>query len=83
MKQKRGTQGVFQSCPLAAFLYVPGFETDTLAHRKKWGRETRGDLKVNEVEGFKGGNRKKKDEIAQKSKLKEMQIMKMNQQARW
>lgn len=60
-------EGVFQSCPLAAFLHDPGSETDTLTHRKKeGGRETRGELKVNKAEGFKGCNKEKRQDSIEK-----------------
>lgn len=45
---------MFPFCPLAAFLCVPGSETDPLSHRKSWGR--RRPLKVNKAKGFKEGH---------------------------
>lgn len=30
---------MFPFCPLAAFLCVPGSETDTLSHRQRWEEE--------------------------------------------
>lgn len=38
---------------------------------------------MNKAKGFKGGNEKKKKTMEKKTKLKEMQRMKMRQLARW
>lgn len=77
--------GMHQFCPLAAFLWVPGSETDTLTqeevgeevtggHLSRWGEAGRDSSEEMKNTRQKGGL---------KSKLKKMQRMRMKQRARW